>query len=403
MKVWALPGLQRAWDERDAATVVRLVLWNSELSQAKLAQILGLAQSTVSDAVSGKSRMKRPSTRDAVFDGLRTLRPPTALQIRAPSSEISARSIRLAGVGATSSYDLYESELLHHLGEQWHHLVKTDNLLGPRAALRGVYEQIRIVTELIDVHASNSTLRQGLLSLAARYAESASWLCEDSADLAQAHKWSGQAVQWAYEAQDEIMLAWAYFRKSQQEQNPEHSLALVTTAQRHRDSLPSPMRAALLQHQAATLARTGDGVGTQMHFDEALEWAVDTDTEGDARAGHGSFCTPDYIALERARAWTLLGSPERAVAIYERVIPRLPVVYQRDRGVALARCALAHRATGEVERAADLAQQAWEIAHVTGTGRAVNDIVALADDLRPHRAVSAVGDLLTRVEETRDN
>lgn len=70
--------MQRAWDERDAATVVRLVLWNSELSQAKLAQILGLAQSTVSDAVSGKSRMKRPSTRDAVFDGLGIFWPPGA-------------------------------------------------------------------------------------------------------------------------------------------------------------------------------------------------------------------------------------------------------------------------------------------------------------------------------------
>ncbi|MFL1427512.1 MULTISPECIES: XRE family transcriptional regulator [unclassified Nocardiopsis] len=74
--MWALPELRQAWEGEDAAAVVRLVLWNSELSQMKLAQILGLSQSTISDAVSGRSKLKRKSTSDAVFNGLGILRPP---------------------------------------------------------------------------------------------------------------------------------------------------------------------------------------------------------------------------------------------------------------------------------------------------------------------------------------
>ncbi|MFL1427516.1 MULTISPECIES: hypothetical protein [unclassified Nocardiopsis] len=83
--MWALPELRQAWEDEDAAAVVRLVLWNSELSQMKLAQILGLSQSTISDAVSGRSKLKRKSTSDAVFDGLGILRPPDTPSPERPS------------------------------------------------------------------------------------------------------------------------------------------------------------------------------------------------------------------------------------------------------------------------------------------------------------------------------
>ena len=296
--------------------------------------------------------------------------------------------------GVHQTRDGSESELLHHLNEQWHHLVRADNLLGPRAALQGVRDQLRIINELLELTSANAPMRSDLLALAARYAESASWLYEDSGELAQAHTWSGRAIQWAYEAEDGPMLAWAYFRKSQQASTPGHALALVGTAQRHQQQLPVPIRASLLQHQATNLARTGDGSEAHRCFDRALEWAVETDVYGDARAGHGSFCTADYIELERARAWTELSSPQRAVGLFDEIIPRLPVVYQRDRSVALARCANAYVALGEVEHAAELAHKALDIAHTTGTGRVVSDLAGLANDLRPYHDVTTVAALL---------
>ncbi|MBV2363982.1 hypothetical protein [Streptomonospora nanhaiensis] len=295
---------------------------------------------------------------------------------------------------------IYESELLQHLTRQWHHLVKTDNLLGPRAALRGVIEQIRIIGELLDLTTYDAPLRAGLLSLASRYAESASWLHEDAGDVTQADHWSARALQWAYEAADRHMLAWVHFRKSQQAANPRHSIALAQTALRDRDRLPAAMRSAITQQQAGGLARMGDETAAHRMFDDALETAVGPDVHGDAGVGHGAFCTPDYIELERARAWTALRRPERAVCLYEEVIPRMPVVYQRDRGVALARCATAHHMLGDLDHAVALARESLAIARTTGTGGAIADITALAESLRPHRALPAVDELLHDLGDT---
>jgi len=49
----------------------------------------------------------------------------------------------------TSTIDEVE-QLLAHLREQWHLLVKTDNLFGPRYALSGVRLQLQLLEELLE-------------------------------------------------------------------------------------------------------------------------------------------------------------------------------------------------------------------------------------------------------------
>ncbi|MGH3975326.1 MAG: helix-turn-helix domain-containing protein, partial [Pseudonocardiaceae bacterium] len=105
-------------------------------------------------------------------------------------------------------------EVLIHLREQWHLLVKTDNLLGPRHALAGVLDQIAILEALL--HSARDKTRTDVTRLAARYAESAAWLHEDVGDMARARYWTGRAMEWAHEAGDPLMLAWTLFRRSQQ-------------------------------------------------------------------------------------------------------------------------------------------------------------------------------------------
>ncbi|WP_241995879.1 hypothetical protein [Kribbella sp. VKM Ac-2568] len=70
------------------------------------------------------------------------------------------------------------------LREQWHLLVKTDNLLGPRHALSGVLGQLDTIDELLATAGTAS--RPQVVRLAAQYAESASWLYEDSGGIAEA-------------------------------------------------------------------------------------------------------------------------------------------------------------------------------------------------------------------------
>ena len=51
-------------------------------------------------------------------------------------------------------------------------------------------------------------------------------------------------------------------------------------------------------------------------LDAAHQWAA-LDNAGDARGGHGSFCTQTYVESQRAHCWTALGKPHRAVQVYD--------------------------------------------------------------------------------------
>src|SRR6266851_1187403 len=82
---------------------------------------------------------------------------------------------------------LQVDELIDHLDGQWHALVKTDNLLGPRHALGTVQNHLAVITALLRV--TRSPTRREVLHLAARYAESAAWLHEDSGDMPGASYW----------------------------------------------------------------------------------------------------------------------------------------------------------------------------------------------------------------------
>ncbi|MDX6239882.1 MAG: hypothetical protein QOG10_4697, partial [Kribbellaceae bacterium] len=207
--------------------------------------------------------------------------------------------------------------VVEHLREQWHLLVKTDNLLGPRHALSGVLGQLNTINELLAT--AGTVGRPQVVRLAAQYAESASWLYEDSGGEAEARHWSGRALEWAIEADDPLMTSWVLFRRSQQAVpggNAAQVLGLAGAARRAAPDLLPPMRAALDQQEAQGLALDGDETAAHRKLDDAHAWAA-TDAAGDARTGHGSFCTASYIEVQRAGCWLTLGKPDRAISLYE--------------------------------------------------------------------------------------
>jgi DNA-binding XRE family transcriptional regulator len=291
----------------------------------------------------------------------------------------SSNRLRLP-VGSAGQLD----ELLTYLRDQWHALVRADNLLGPRFALGAVKDQIALVEELLPV-AGN---RYGeVAALGGAYAESAAWLHEDAGQMPAAMHWVRRAMEWAIEAEDDSLLAWTIFRRSQHtsaDGDAQRTVSLTRAASRGNDRLPDPMRAAIAQQEAQGHALAGDEITSHRMFDEAQRWAT-LDTVGDARGGHGSFCTETYIELQRANCWTLLGKPQRAIQAYETSLPHLPAVYRRDRGMACSRFAKAYLAAGEPEAAAEMGQQALAVARSAGSGRTENDIRQLAEGLEPHR------------------
>jgi hypothetical protein len=285
-------------------------------------------------------------------------------------------------------------EIRAYLREQWHAQVKTDNLLGPRYALASVLGQLTVIeglrSELRDAQ------RLEFVRLGAQYAESAAWLYEDSGDIAQARYWTSRAMEWAYEADDKCMLSWTIFRRSQQAaatKDAAQVIGLAGAARRDEEQLETPMRAAIRVQEAYGHALDGNERRSQRILDEAHTWAA-SDTVGDARGGHGSYCTPAYIEIQRANCWLATGKPKKAISLYEGGLRTLPPVYQRNRAAAQSWLAAAYVADGQLEQAASTAHAALPVARNTGSRRILEEIEDLSADLVPHRGLQGVAALL---------
>jgi tetratricopeptide (TPR) repeat protein len=305
-----------------------------------------------------------------------------------------------ARLGAFSA--VQAEELISYLNEQWHALVKADNLLGPRHALPGVINNLGVIDALLRT--LRFPVRGVALGLAAKYAESAAWLYEDSADMASARYWTRRAMEWAMEGNDRHMVSWTLFRRSQQaapDRDSAQMAALAAAARREVDVLPGPMLAAILQQEAHAYALDGEERACHATLDGAHLVAAAADDPGDASAGHGSFCTPAYLEMQRGACWLTLGKPRRAVTVLEDSVRSLPPAYRRDFGVALSRQAAALAACGEPAQAAKVAMKALDIARASGSGRVLSMIVPVSAKLAPHSRIDEVAglhDALARIE-----
>jgi tetratricopeptide (TPR) repeat protein len=264
-----------------------------------------------------------------------------------------------------------------HLKDMWHSLVRADNLFGPRHALSSVRQQLSILESLLEY--ARGAQRLDLLGLAAQYAESAAWLYEDSADMSNASTWTSQAMEWAIESGDQAMVAWTLFRRSQQattRKNAAQTISLAQAVQRNEQVLTSPMRASAMQQEAHGYALDGDERACHNRLDEAQKFAASPETKGDARSGHGDFCTPSYIEIQRANCWLSLRRPDLAVPVFEHALSELPDAYQRDRGFTQARLAMAYAEVQRYDESAAQATSALTIARSSGSMRTMHEAVA---------------------------
>jgi len=291
-------------------------------------------------------------------------------------------------------------ELIRLLGDQWHVLVRTDNLLGPRHALTGVRDQLAVIDALLRT--VRPPARHQLLQLGARYAESAAWLHEDSGDLPGSRYWTGRSMEWALEAGDRLMMSWVLYRRGEHaaaDGDAAATAGLAAAARREGGDLPAPMLAAIFQQEAHAHAIDGAESACLDALDQALSRSASPDDPGDASGGHGSFCTPAYVEMQRGRCWLRLGRPVKARAALDEAVRTLSPVYRRDRGVALSALAAAHAAISEPAEAAAAAMQALGVARDAGSERIVSMVTPVATALARYRGIEAVAQLQEALAE----
>jgi hypothetical protein len=164
-------------------------------------------------------------------------------------------------------------------------------------------------------------------------------------------------------------------------------------ARRNDEQLATPTRAAIRVQEAYGHALDGNERTSQDLLDQAHTCAA-SDTVGDAHEGHGSYCTPAHIELQRAGCWLALGQPKKAIRLYEQALPDVPVVYQRDRAAALSQLAAAYLADGQFEEAASTTHAALPVARSSRAGRILKEVTGVSAELVPHRSLPAVAALL---------
>ena len=298
-----------------------------------------------------------------------------ATQAAGRTSEPSPSTRRLPPVDVEGAHPVEHLERVRLV------LVESDNLLGPLHVIPTAHEHIRIIQQLRGT--ATGADRRALLYLQAQYAEFASWLHHDAGDFRMAQHWTDRALEWSQTAGDPEMTAYILARKSQLAGDMRDPANALDYAEAALELAPprSRLKAAAAAYAAHAHALAGDhtrGAVLRMH-DEARATLADLDTSRDSP--WAVWMNDAYLDVEHARCLSLLGEHDDAADIFQQAIRGVPQSFRRDRGVYLARAALAHAKAGHPDQAAKAGATALSIAAETDSGRIVHELAHLDTQL----------------------
>jgi tetratricopeptide (TPR) repeat protein len=280
-------------------------------------------------------------------------------------------------------------------------LIDADNLLGPGGVLPAVQGQIQVIRQLrADRRGAD---RQALLTMQAEYAEFAGWLHQDARDFQAAGFWLDRALEWSHAAADREMATYVMARKSQLAGDMSDATSAIDLAGAAGGMARkgSRLKATAATYGAHGYALAGQRTACLRAIDGAREMAGRLDDNPESP--WATWLDGAYIDVQRGRCLSVLGDHAKAAAVFQQAIRELPSSFRRDRGVYLAREALAHAGAREPEQAAGVGMQAVAIAHDTQSGRVIDELARVGAGLAPWATLPAVAgfqDALTSVLPT---
>lgn len=264
------------------------------------------------------------------------------------------------------------------------------NFFGSRSVVHTVLHHaitIRRVLQEPDNHRRGELLRIG-----ARIAEFAGWLLQDLGEFEASLYWSDRSMEWAQEADDSLMQSYVLYRKSNQAHSrgsAQQAVGLAHAAQRLPNLTPH-IKALAVQQEAQGHAAMGKPKTALTKFDEALLLASEPSEAPPKATLDVTYCTPTYIAMQRANSLIGLGNPKHAIAMFEGEIAALPKIYRNDQSVYLARLARAYTLAGEPERGAEVAGKSLALVAQTASQRALTELAAVNGAMEPQQDVAGV-------------
>ncbi|MET9860606.1 helix-turn-helix transcriptional regulator [Streptomyces smyrnaeus] len=279
---------------------------------------------------------------------------------------------------------------IEHLEATHRVLIDSDKLFGPYQSIPIVERQIAAMKALRrNVRGGD---RKRLLLLHARYAELAGWLHQDTRNFRAAQHWMREALEVSHLTGDPQLTTFILARRSQlagDMHDPIDALDVAEAAEMH--ATPgSRLEAVAATYGAHAHALRGDPDACKRAYEHAHELREAMDPDPDSPLG--VWLDAAYIEAQRARSLNTLGDFHAAAEGFGRALANLPADYHRERGVHLARQAVALAGAGEAEEAGRAGMQALRIGIETGSGRITRQLARLDTNLAPWHSVTPVNE-----------
>jgi transcriptional regulator with XRE-family HTH domain len=396
---WYTDAMVDALASGDLGRVIRayrLHPWHGHkaLSQTVVAGWLHVSQTSLSRIEQGKCRL----TVDDInwFAGALglnvALRWAPEHQAGEDVDPFSRRSLLSAGVGAALGLGAIPapttaSEVDPALVSHWLRLLDAlgqyDRVVGPRAVLNIARSESALIEQYR--RAARGAVRTDLEKVEARWADYASWLCDDTGDSEGADYWLDRAAALAEDAGERPMVSFVLAHQSRlacDRRDTRRAITLAESAQQMR-GITRPVRALAALREARARAQAGDVRGCQLSLRDAYELVEGAQPPGSDVFENLAFTstTHAYVHLYEADCWLRLQQPDRAVALFEQTLKQLPDTRRRDRGLHGARLAVACAAAGAHDRAAAEGSRAVEIAKTTRSERTLRELRRLDREL----------------------
>ncbi|MFB7784023.1 multiprotein-bridging factor 1 family protein [Streptomyces vinaceus] len=291
----------------------------------------------------------------------------------------------------------YGSTPVEHLRRTRRVLIDTDNLLGPRRALSAVHDHIEVIQVLRrDAQGAD---RRDLMELQTQYGELLSWLYQDLGNPKAASYWLDRAMQWSHTVGDNDLTTYVMARKAQLAGDTADLVDVVDLAE-------AAQRMARPRSRLAAVARTYEAYGHALRGDAAeSERAIDDVRNAlDGAAADptpwGVWLNASYVEIHRAQGLEALGKHDQAADAFGAAIRLMPDGYHRDRGVYMARQAVALAGARAPEQAAALGMHALTVAEDTGSGRITNELARLDKALIPWQREPTVSEFRVTFDST---
>jgi transcriptional regulator with XRE-family HTH domain len=294
----------------------------------------------------------------------------------------AASMVGLHGSRRRSSAPVRAEQAIPQFRELFDRTRELGQATSPALVLPMVIAQAHALRALVPDARPGEQVQLGLL--AARNAEYAGWMAQESGDDKAALWWTSKSVDIAAEVGDHDLAAYSLVRQAlvtMYQRDAASTIALAQHAQADRRTPPRILGLAA-QREGQGHALAGDYDDCMRALDRARSWLHLATTQQDSSPVLGTSHVSDPV--EVVTGWCLydLGRPADAAEVLDREVARIPRHALRSWCRFTARQALAHATAGHVDRACELTRRLLGAVGQIDSETVISDVRRIASTLR---------------------